>query len=150
MKIVLAAIFWIAPHLSADTAKFYAGLITGHAENAKIDPLLVVAIIHVESRFNAKARSKTNDHGLGQVHVSSTTLRRYRGREHLLFDPARNIRLSVKLMKMWRAYHDRKCGHDHQWWTHYNCGRRVLKKCLRYGDRVEAVYKVLLSRFQTS
>lgn len=153
MNLVLAAILWLAPQLGADTAEVYAGLIAGHAEDAQVDPLLVVAIIHLESRFNPKAKSKTNDRGLMQVHVSATTYKRYRGREHLLFDPDRNILLGVRLLKAWKAYHERTCGHNgHPWWIHYNHGVRVITKGERalYGDKVNAVYQVLQTRFKTS
>jgi soluble lytic murein transglycosylase-like protein len=151
VKIVLAAIIWLAPNLGAETSELYAGLIAGHAEDAKIDPLLVVAIIHLESRFKPHAKSKTNDYGLMQVHVSATTYRRYRGRETMLFDPDRNIRLGVRLMKNWKAYHDRTCTGPHPWWIHFNHGCRVLKRGPRaaYGDKVDAVYQVLRTRFQT-
>jgi soluble lytic murein transglycosylase-like protein len=152
MKVVLAAILWLAPHLGADTSKVYAGLITGHAEDAKLDPLLVVAIIHLESEFKARIKSRTNDYGLMQVHVSRTTFRRYRGREHLLYDPDRNIRCGIKLLKAWKAYHERKCSHDHKWWEHYNHGVRILNRGPRagYGDRVDAIYQLLQTRFQAT
>jgi hypothetical protein len=146
VKIVLAAIMWLAPHLGADTAELYAGLIAGHAEDAQVDPLLVVAIIQIESRFKATAKSKTADYGLMQVHVSKTTYKRYLGREHLLLEPARNIRLGVRLLKIWRDYHVRACnGAAHPFWSHYKYGTRVPKG--RKGKRVDAVYQLLRSRF---
>lgn len=149
MKIVLAAILWLAPHLGAERAELYAGLVTGHAEDAKIDPLLVVAIIHIESRFKATAKSKTRDHGLMQVHVSKTTYKRYLGREHLLYDPDRNIRLGIRLLKIWSDYHSRSCaGATHPYWAHYKYGTWIPRA--RKGKRVDALYQLLQMRFQTS
>ena len=149
MKIVLAAILWLAPQLGHELAEDYAGLITGYAEQYEVDPLLVVAIVHTESRFTARAKSKTNDWGLMQLHVSTTTFKRYRGREHLLFEPKRNIRLGIKLLKRWKDYHKHTCpGHRHPFWAHYGWGVRVPRK--RGVRPVDELYKVLLMRFQTS
>ncbi len=149
MKIILAAILWLAPHLGADRAELYAGLVAGHAEDAQLDPLLVVAIIQIESRFKATAKSKTADHGLMQVHVSRTTYKRYIGREGLLYDPDRNIRLGVRLLKVWKAYHDRTCSDAaHPFWAHYKYGCRIPSR--RKGKRVDALYRLLQMRFQTS
>lgn len=149
VHIVLAAILWLAPQLGRELAEDYAGLIAGYAEDAKVDPLLVVAIIHTESRFTASARSKTMDHGLMQVHVSKTTYKRYLGREHLLLEPKRNIRLGTRLLKHWKNYHERTCiGSHHPFWSHYKYGRRIPRN--RKGRQVDELYQLLQMRFQTS
>jgi soluble lytic murein transglycosylase-like protein len=148
MKVVLAAILWLAPQLGHETAEDYAGLITGYAEKYEVDPLLVVAIIHTESRFNSRAKSKTGDHGLMQVHVSVTTYKRYLGREHLLLEPKRNIRLGIRLLRQWKDYHERTCTGRHPFWAHYGWGVHVPRK--RGVRSVDELYHVLLARFETS
>jgi len=150
MGAVLAAILWLAPHVGAERADQYAGLITGHAEDAGIDPMLVVAIIYIESRFRSGSISRTNDYGLMQVHVSKTTYRRYLGREHLLLDPDRNIKCGISLLKYWKSYHERICTSNHRWWSHFNHGKRILRRGERagYGASVNEVYQLLRTRFQ--
>lgn len=145
MNVVLAAIMWLAPNLGPAVAERYAGLIAGHAEDHRVDPLLVVAIIHTESRFDASARSSTGDYGLMQVHVSKTTYRRYLGRQPLLLDPARNIRLGVRLLKNWKGYHERACPAGHPYWAHYKYGKRIPRG--RKGRQVDALYQLLQTRF---
>jgi len=139
----------LALGLSSDTASRYGDLIDREAARYGIEPELVIAVIHAESRFRAWARSRTNDYGLGQLHVSSTTRPEYVGREHLLYDPALNIRLTVRALRMWRVYHRRRCSEgSHHWVSHYNQGTRVFR--LRYERKVLRTYRRLRDRADSS
>ena len=111
----------------------------------KFDPLLVAAVAFKESRCGPKKVSRTNDYGLMQLHVSKRCHRRYIGREHLLLDPKRNIRLGAKMMRMWKSFHHRKCRGRHHWLNHYNQGVKVSRKKWHrgYADRVMKIYKQL-------
>lgn len=137
---MLRLIIAVAPFLSLNTATDYSKIINKHALG--VDPALIVAVIYVESRFRRRAVSGTDDYGLMQLHVSHRTHQMYRGREHLLFNASRNIRLGVRSLKMWRAYHRRRCkGKKHHWINHYNQGTRVWNR--RYERRVRKVMRRL-------
>lgn len=69
-------------------------LITQAAQRHRLDPALVKAVIHVESRFNPNAVSPVGARGLMQV--MPATGRRFG--EDRLFDPARNIAVGVKYL----------------------------------------------------
>lgn len=146
MRFVLAAILWLCPELASATASRYAGLIAEHSEVHSVDPLLVVAVIHTESRFVAHAKSPTNDYGLMQLHVSARSVKRYRVRERLLFNPERNVRLGVKLLSMWRGHHATRCRRKtYPFWSHCKYGIHVPRR--RGGKRVDALYHALRERF---
>lgn len=144
-----AAIVWLMPMLGPTQAGDYAALVERNARQRKVDPLLVAAIIKVESGGWRRARSRTNDYGLMQLHVSRRTHKRFRGREHLLYEPARNIRLGVKMLAFWKRHHRRHCREaGHYWWAHYNWGYRVRSRV--YGRKVLKHYRRLTSRFAGS
>jgi hypothetical protein len=127
MEWIVATILWLAPQLGDATARQYARLIDTETRRQRADPALVVAIVHLESSWNRRSRSRTRDYGLMQVHVSDRPGDAYRGREHLLLDPRVNIRAGVRVLSMWRRYHARACGpHSaHPYWAHYRSGYRA-------------------------
>ena len=102
-----------------------ARLIKAQAKRRGIDPFLIAGLIHRESRWDRRLASKKN-HGLMQVRVSRTTNTGYTGRESLLYQPRRNIRIGVRMLARWRKYHQRKCTgrRAHYWWAHYQWGSR--------------------------
>lgn len=65
-----------------------------------VDPLLVLALIKVESNFNPFAISKSNALGLMQVIPSWHT---DKIKAHNLFDVGQNIELGVKIMKEYES-----------------------------------------------
>jgi hypothetical protein len=149
LAVVLQAILWLAPFLGPATSASYARLIVREASARDIDPLVVVALAHRESRWNAKLVSKKN-YGLLQVRVSETTNPHLRGREHVLLDPERNIREGLKLLKMWKRYHDKPGPHcrpgRHFWTAHYQWGGWVGNR--DSGDRVYRLYQQIVRRFR--
>jgi soluble lytic murein transglycosylase-like protein len=144
---IQAAIQSLAPRRVP--AKKYARIIHREARRRNIDPFLIVAIIHVESSWNSRAKSPTADWGLGQVHVSKTSNPELIGKEYLLFDPNINIDYVVKTLVMWRAYH-RRCAarvntpSQHPWWSHYQWGYVV--RDLTWSKKVTALYHALRQR----
>lgn len=147
MYAILAAILWLAPGAGVTQATVYARTITRESARCGIDPLLVVAVAHLESGWEPTARSTTSDYGLLQVHVSTTTYPEYLGRERELLEPRLNLVLGIRLMRTWKAYHGRKCTgrRPHPWWSHLAWGRRV--RTLDSGRRVMELYQVLHLRF---
>lgn len=112
----------------------------------KVDPILVAAVAFKESRFDPNVVSRTNDYGLMQIHVGKRFNKKFIGREHVLFDPRRNIKLGTKLLRMWRTIHRRRCRHNHHWLNHYNQGTRVSRKKWHrdYAKRVMKIYERLI------
>lgn len=76
-----------------DTA--YAGLIMAAAETHGVDPVLVQALIQVESNYKPRARSSKGAMGLMQLMPS--TARQYKVRN--AYDPAANISAGVQKLK---------------------------------------------------
>jgi soluble lytic murein transglycosylase-like protein len=137
---VLDAILLLSS-LHPSTAQRYAGYIEAEAARHKIDPLLVVALIHHESRFQKRATSGGN-FGLLQLRVSPTNYPRLLGHEYVLYRPSVNIKLGVALLEWWRDYHRRRCGGPHHWWSHWQWGKVVKNR--GSGDRVAATLRRLL------
>ncbi len=73
----------------------YAGLIMAAAETHGVDPVLVQALIQVESNYKPRARSSKGAMGLMQLMPS--TAREYRVRN--AYDPAANIGAGVQKLK---------------------------------------------------
>lgn len=147
MKALVAAIIWLAPGLGGDAAR-YADLIAFEARWYRVDPLLVVALIQVESGWKPRKRSVTNDYGLLQVHVSRSCPR-FKGRERELFDPRVGIREGVRILSMWREFHDRYCRRaklSHPYWAHFKWGRRV--RGINHATKVRKLYEALRNKFR--
>jgi hypothetical protein len=137
------AIFLLNAALSPSDVAKISNSILATAENLKIQPLLIVALIHAESRFGIHARSGRN-YGLGQVRVSPTVNRHLLGKERVLFDPEVNIRHMARLLAYWKGYHRRHCRGGHHWISHYQHGKRVRDGGAS-GGRVLAIYRWLSS-----
>ena len=117
-----------------------------YGQERGVDPLLVASVAYHESLLEPGKVSRTNDYGLMQLHVGKNTHSKYIGREKLLFESERNIRLGVKMLAWWKSYHQRRCKSKHHWLLHYNQGSRVAKRGWRsrYADRVLKIYHKLL------
>lgn len=143
---LVAAMLWLSPAQPHKKVQTYADLVAFEAKWYRIDPLLVVAIIQVESGFRHNKRSTTNDYGLMQVHVARRGSSNFYGREKELYDPRVNIREGTRLLAMWRGYHDRWCKGDHPFWAHYKWGRKV--KHIEHAIKVLALRDLLARKFR--
>jgi peptidoglycan lytic transglycosylase len=99
--LVAAGIYvWKSPPDAVQRLRYpldYRPIVTGHARNYKIDPALLAAVIDVESKFRADARSQSGAIGLMQlmpatahgiaVHTGGT-----RFQTSDLYDPEINVR----------------------------------------------------------
>ena len=142
VEIVFAVILWLAPATSDDEARVFAQHIVEQGEHWSIDPLLIAAEIHLETRdWNPRAVGPTNDYCLMQLHVCKNSNSDFVGREKELFDPAVCIARGVKQLNWWRWFHKRKCDdpQEHPWWSHYKWGRVVRDK--EYGQKVGRIYR---------
>jgi len=146
--LIITAILWLAPQVEPADAKLYATHIQREATRWDLDPLLVLAVIKRESGFNPRARSKTSDYGLMQVHVSKTTYSGYLHHPERLYNPKLNIRLGIRLMAIWRDYHAGRCEGQHPFWAHFKYGKRIPRK--RKGKKVDAIYRELVAKFRSS
>ena len=148
MKIILAAILFLSPHLKQEEAKEYAKIIHAMSTSQEIDPFLIVSIIRVESNFKRTARSKTSDYGPMQIHVSRTTFSELRGHEWMLYNPTLNVYLGTKHLRMFRKWHHRKCKPDHLWWRHYKWGFKRKFPNRKWADRILAFHQKLTDEFR--
>jgi soluble lytic murein transglycosylase-like protein len=73
----------------------YTGLITAAAETHGVDPILIQALIQVESNYRPRARSSKGAMGLMQL--MPAVAREYRVRN--AYDPASNIDAGVRKLK---------------------------------------------------
>lgn len=84
-------------------ARQYRSVVLTHAEKYNLDPALIMAMIHTESSFDPKARSKASAYGLMQLvpHTAGQEAyyRIYGQRRQLtpqyLYDPEKNIELGT-------------------------------------------------------
>jgi soluble lytic murein transglycosylase-like protein len=78
-----------------------AGAVLAESDRAGLDPLLVLAVIHVESSFEPKAESRAGAVGLMQVR--RPTLREELGRSRIrfsdAFDPLTNVQAGVRYLR---------------------------------------------------
>ncbi len=162
-------IFALTYFMSHGSAVELAPPIMSAATRYNVDPYLVAAVIHTESRFTNGLCYK-GAYGYMQVQT------RYRvcdNRSLLsakwdgLDRPETNIEKGVRLMALWRSWCTSRHGHlrgsrRHHWLLHYNQGFGVCrrgKKCSKedripvtrghvggYADRVLRVYRLLKER----
>ncbi len=92
----------VSNHMEIRARKFHP-LVLSYAKKYKLDPAIIMAIIHTESVFNPRARSRTPAYGLMQIVPHSGGTEAYRtiyGKKrkltfHYLYDPENNIELGV-------------------------------------------------------
>ncbi len=139
------------PALEAESRLALARTIVAEAQAARIDPLLVLALIQVESSFDPRALSVAGARGLMQLR--EPTLRRElerAGLPHLdLHDPAANVVAGVRyLRRLLDAF-----GREEVALMAYNAGPNRILGYLREGEiperfqayprRVQAVHRKL-------
>lgn len=85
------------------TAKKYAKWIYAAGEKHKVNPVLILSVMSVESNFNAKAQSPTGPIGLLQVaythHKEKTT-------RAGLYDPKNNIDVGTQILAEYKGAND--------------------------------------------
>jgi len=131
----------LAPWLKPETVKKYADLVAFESRWYSLDSVTVMAYITIESGWGADKVSKTNDYGLGQVHVGKHSPR-FLGKEKELLDPRTNIRETCRILAMWKRFHGRWCKAGHPWIAHVKWGRRIPTKkgALSHAGRVQVVH----------
>ena len=83
-------------HLTSDQITSYVSIVMDESVKRQVDPLLVLAIISIESRFDAKARNPSGASGLMQI-VGSYHTDKISKKE--LFDPSKNIKAGVQILQ---------------------------------------------------
>jgi soluble lytic murein transglycosylase len=132
--------------LSDDELEELARTVVREARRHDFDPALVVAVIHVESRFDAYAVSPVNALGLMQVLPSTGAWLapdvgvEWRGPE-TLFDPVSNVRLGVAYL---RQLTDRYDGSLRTALLAYNWGPGRIDGFLRAGAPLPREYAQLV------
>ena len=89
------------PAAATTTHRKVATTVLTESIRAGVDPLLVVALIHVESSFNPRARSRAGALGLMQVRVPTLReqLKRPRARRADALDPRTNVQAGVRYFR---------------------------------------------------
>jgi soluble lytic murein transglycosylase-like protein len=89
------------PGATTTTHRRVATTVLAESTRAGVDPLLVVALIHVESSFNPRARSRAGAFGLMQVRVATLRqqLNRPRARRADALDPHTNVQAGVRYFR---------------------------------------------------
>lgn len=139
-------------HFNHELAWSIAEAILEESKRHSLDPLLVLAIIDVESRFKPKAVSSQGARGLMQIHPYVATvlageadIENWRGKESL-DDPILNIKLGVfYLRQLKNSFKDLRLA-----LTAYNLGPSELKSRLEeripisfsYARKVLAIHQV--------
>lgn len=144
-KIIATALLWLAPHLGAKKANTYADIIAFESQWYRVHPFLVLAIGKFETNWRNGHRSRTNDYGLLQIHVSKRGSPRFYGRETELFKPRVNIREAFRILDMWRTYHRKWCKKPHPYWAHYKWGRRI--KSVKHTHKTQKLFDQLVRKF---
>ncbi len=110
-----------------------------NAEQLELDPLLILAVVAIESRFNPFAESAVGAQGLMQVmsKVHSDKFREHGG-VHAALDPAANMRVGSKILK---EYVDR--GGSVEAGLKRYVGAAALSSDFGYGAKVLAEYRRL-------
>jgi soluble lytic murein transglycosylase-like protein len=88
------------PRAATATRRNVASAVLTESSRAGVDPLLVVALIHVESSFNPRARSRAGALGLMQVRVPTLReqLKRPKARRADALDPRTNVQAGVRYL----------------------------------------------------
>jgi soluble lytic murein transglycosylase-like protein len=125
-------LFLRMPHLGDASRRLLALTIAGEAEDARIDPLLVLALIQVESGFDPRALSNRGARGLMQLR--EPTMRRELERSGLALDdphdPVANVQAGVRyLRRLLDAF-----GREEVALMAYNAGPNRILGYLRAGD----------------
>jgi soluble lytic murein transglycosylase len=138
--------------LNEDDAWGIAQVIFDESKENAVDPMLVLAIIKVESQFRPEAVSHRGARGLMQVlpivadHLGKKTAQGGSIHPDILHDPALNIRLGVSYLgELRKQFRDLRLA-----LTAYNWGPTELQKKLDenepipfdYASKVLAAYKV--------
>lgn len=128
-----------APELGLTLRQRLATAITEEAKRAGYDPLLILAIIDVESDFTEDAISNKGARGLMQIQPTTLYFVAQKeglklSREEVAADPALCVRLGIRYLKQ---LHDRFGDLDRALMA-YNAGPGRLRSALRSGATPEA------------
>jgi soluble lytic murein transglycosylase len=134
--------------LTADERSALANTLVAAARRHRVDPKLVLAVVHVESRYDTFAVSDKNAMGLMQIlpstgeWLAARTGIPWRGAQ-TLFDPLVNVELGVAYL---RQLLDRYDGNLPAALAAYNWGPGHIDGRLREGTPLPVDYKDLVLR----
>ncbi len=140
----------IPDHLKVRAAR-YSPQIASCAEKYALDPALLYAVIHTESEFNPKARSKTGAMGLMQIMPKTAGNEAYQylyKKETLitpdyLYNPDNNILLGATYLHMLETRHYGKIKDPDNRRTltiaAYNCGPGAVRKAITSKNDVDSL-----------
>lgn len=131
-----------APRLSLERAREYAKVVYENAVKFDLSPVLMVAIIRVESNFRHAVTSVTRDHG--PMQVNEYWVRRLGIKPEYLRTVVGGIEWGSQIL-MWAR---EEASRDKCWWSIYNT--KDVQKRRKYEVRVERVIATMGLRFECS
>lgn len=131
-----------APKLAFQKAQKYAEVVYENALKFDLSPVLMVAIIRVESDFRHAVTSASRDHG--PMQVNEYWVRRLSVAPEYLRTVAGGIGVGSQIL-MWAR---EEASRDKCWWSIYNT--KDVQKRRKYEVRVERVLATMGLRFECS
>ncbi len=87
-----------------EDVKRYVALAFDSAKRQRVDPMLVLAVMAIESNFHPTAQSHVGAQGLMQVHLVAHKQKFDRfGGKHMAMEPSANIEVGVQILKEYLA-----------------------------------------------
>ena len=122
----------------------YAQIVRGHARNYGLEPQLLAAVIYTESKFDARARSRSGAIGLMQLlpETAKGIAARTGGRSFEvadLYDPEINVRYGSWYLRHLLAKYD---GNLRKALSAYNGGQGNVDRGVEYAETREYVRRV--------
>lgn len=139
---------------NSETACEYADNVIQSAEDNDIDPLILFSLIHVESRWNPRARSNVGACGLTQV-IPRFSETDYTCRD-LMRNPEISISVGASVLARWINGYGRGrlskglCGYN----AGYQCtqsrrGRRYARRIIEFSNQIRARMQMIQQRMNS-
>ena len=134
--------------IAAEATERMVGASFGAAREVGLDPLLVLAVIAIESRFDPVAESVMGAKGLMQI-IPKYHLEKLRaqGGEHAVFDPESNIRVGTQILQEY-VYRTGTLEAGLQFYNgaFFDGSAHYAQKVMAERDRLESVVRALRQR----
>jgi len=141
---VITTLIWVLLQMSTSVGPDAIPIAESTAKYAakyQVDPFDILAVIYHESRFKPRARSRTHDHGLMQIHCPSRSYASWCRNLKKLLQIDYNIKIGVMILAKRRDRCKRKKHrHKSHWIRHYNWNdKKYDLKILKIRDHMKWV-----------
>lgn len=127
--VVSQKILRLRPKTNQNVVTEFSQAVIKYGRQYRIDPDELIAIAFVESKFNPKAKSKTDDHGIMQINYR--VWKKHLTRKEDLYDINKCVELACKIIKKNRDSGYRDLAYYHSRTPHHKMAYAArLEKCL--------------------